>query len=221
MKKFKLLPIALALLMLSPAAFADAKNSATSNLSITVPPFINITEDAGAVKTSSATFDDTYENITLTPAMNVAYTVITNHNGEKVRLRASGLVDGGTSNACLCGTEDALQLVFTNNTHKPDSSAVLNINGVDSKGAASTTAVASNANAIAFSLTPTLTPNAASGATASTPSLTDNNLDYVLKNGKYGLSLTVGTSAIPATFSTHDEDGTYVATLTLEQVVQP
>ena len=77
-KIVKLLPAALALMLMSPAVFAAASDEATSTLNLTVPEFINITKDNSSVEKASATFDDNYTTITVTPALNAVFNVVNN-----------------------------------------------------------------------------------------------------------------------------------------------
>jgi len=215
MKIKTLLPVALMMMLVSPAFAEDpatASNSAQSELQITVPEFINITKET-SVEASTATFDPTYSTITLVPALNANFKVITNKPNDSIKLTATALEGSVQVNAIYGTAADDVKLVFTNINRAPSAGAIDNIKG-------STPAVASNANAIAFKLTPTITPDTNSGATD--PAATYDNgtgtISYVLQNGIYGFSYAVGTTAEANTFSTHDTNGTYKATLTLSQV---
>ena len=95
MKITKFLPIALAAMMLAPASFA-ASGTASSNLQINVPEFINITTTSPSAK--SATFDDNYSQITLNEAMVSNFRVITNYNGKQIKLSASAQANGYSEN---------------------------------------------------------------------------------------------------------------------------
>ena len=114
MKKItKFLPVVLALMLTCPA-FAAAKDSTQSTMTLTVPEFINITKDDNCIETATASFDDTYTKITLDNAMSGLYTVITNKPGDKVKISATAMADGVETPA-LFGTEDKnLKLVLTN-----------------------------------------------------------------------------------------------------------
>ena len=212
MKTFtKFIPVALAL-MLSVPAFAETSPTATSTMQINVPEFINITKES-AQEASTASFNDTYTTITLSPAMNANFRVITNKPGDQVKLTGTAL-GGSTQVNALFGTVDALNLVFTNttSTEPPADTAVSNITG-------GTPAAKDNANAIAFTLTPTITPNTASGATTPGKAFATGIATYTLNtSGVYDMSYAVGTTAVANTFSTHDTNGTYKATITLSQV---
>lgn len=215
MKKFtKCLPVLFALALACPA-FADAKDSAQSTMTLTVPPFINITKDDNCVESASATFNDNYTTITLNNAMSGLYTVITNKPGDKVKISATAPTDGGETPA-LFGTDDKnLKLVLTNTgtgKNQAKSTAISNCK----TGAA----IADNANAICFSITPTITPDTTSGAKDPLNATMGDDgygVTYTIDNGKYGFSYVLAKTAETNTFSTHDTDGTYKATLTLSQ----
>lgn len=216
MKKFtKFLPVLLALMLACPV-FADAKNNAQSTMTLTVPPFINITKDDNCIETANATFNDTYTTINLDNAMSGLYTVITNKPGDKVKISATALADG-TETPALFGTDDKnLKLVLTNiGTGKNQAKATAISNCKTGP------AIADNANAICFSITPTVTPDVASGAKAPLTAVMGDDgygVTYTIDNGKYGFSYVLAQTAEANTFSTHDTNGTYKATLTLSQV---
>lgn len=215
MKKFtKFLPIAMALMLISPA-FAATSESAQSTMTLTVPEFINITKGS-CVETATASFNDEYTTINLNNAMSGVYTVITNKPGDKVKISATALADGTETPALFGSDADNLKLVLTNignGKHAARASAITNCK----TGAA----IDQNANAICFKLTPVITPDEASGAKAplsSTMGDDDYGVTYTIDNGKYDFTYTLGQTAETKTFSTHDTDGTYKATLTLSQV---
>ena len=80
-------------------------------------------------------------------------------------------------------------------------------------------AVAENPNCIAFRLTPTITPDASTPATIQgSPAFASNEITYTLTNGIYDFKYTSGLTAEGTTFSTHDEMGTYKATLTMTEI---
>lgn len=208
-KIVKLLPAALALMLMSPAVFAAASDEATSTLNITVPEFINITKDNSSVETASATFDDNYTTITVTPALNAVFNVVNNQPDRAIYLSATAPTSGGSTTALYGEDADSMNIVFTNNSRQPADTAVQNITS------GSGTAYKENPNAIAFAITPTITPDTESGAEDPTKTFESNKAKYVIKNGKYKMQYAIGTSALANTFSTHDADGTYQATLTL------
>ena len=222
-KIVKLLPVALALMLISPA-FAEegaaASKTATSTQIITVPKFINITHDPASVESAGAQFNGTYSVITLDKSMNTQFHVVTNNPDEAIKLTATCLAGGNQVNALYGADAQNLRLIFTNNgTDKraAEATAVTNIMGEK-------TAIAQNANAIAFTLTPTFAVDSTSGGTTPTATLEAGGegiqagVKYRITNGAYNFNYTVGTTAMADTFSTHDTDGTYKATLTLSQV---
>ena len=221
-KIVKLLPVALALMLISPA-FAEegaaASKTATSTQIITVPKFINITHDPASVESAGAQFNGTYSVITLDKSMNTQFHVVTNNPDEAIKLTATCLAGGNQVNALYGADAQNLRLIFTNNgtgARAAEASAVTNIMG--------TPAIDQNANAIAFTLTPTFAVDSTSGGTTPTATLEaagegiQAGVKYRITNGAYNFNYTVGTTAMADTFSTHDTDGTYKATLTLSQV---
>lgn len=210
-KLTKLLPAALALMLMSTAAYAAPSDEATSTLQITVPEFINITKDGSSTETTSATFDDNYSTITLSPSLNAIFNVINNQPGREIYLSATAPTSGGGgSTAALYGeSADAMKIVFTNSTRQPADTSVTNITS------GSGTAYKENPDAIAFAITPTITPDTESGAEEPQKEFSSNKAKYTIKNGKYKMQYTIGTTAEANTFSTHDTDGTYQATMTL------
>ena len=226
-KIVKLLPVALALMLISPA-FAEegvaASKTATATQVITVPKFINITHDPASVESAKAQFNGTYSVITLDKSMNTQFHVVTNNPDEAIKLTATCLAGGAQVNALYGTNAQNLRLIFTNNgtdvgtaSRAAEATAVENIMGKNP-------AIAQNANAIAFTLTPTFAVDPNSGGTAPTATLeaagegTQAGVKYRITNGAYNFNYTVGTTAMANTFSTHDTDGTYKATLTLSQV---
>ena len=222
-KIVKLLPVALALMLISPA-FAEegaaASKTATATQVITVPKFINITHDPASVESATAQFNGTYSVITLDNSMNTQFHVVTNNPDEAIKLTATCLADGNQVNALYGADAQNLRLIFTNNgtgDRAAATTAVTNIMGDE-------TAIAQNANAIAFTLTPTFAVDSTSGGTTPIATLEaagegiQAGVKYRITNGAYNFNYTVGTTAMANTFSTHDTDGTYKATLTLSQV---
>lgn len=210
MKKTKLtrlLPMAMALVLISPSAFA-ASNEATSTLQITVPEFINITKES-STETTTASFDDSYSTITLTPALNANFKVITNVPDKVIYLDAEAPTSDGGVKALFGDDADNMKLVFTNNTRQPAQTSVQNITS------GSGTAAKENPDAIAFAITPSITPDTESGAQEPQKEFEANHAKYTIKNGIYAMNYTIATNAVANTFSTHDTNGTYQATLTL------
>lgn len=215
MKITKFLPLALALTLAVPAFAAEGDgSSATSELQITVPQFIYIKNNADEVLSTNATFNTAYSTISLNDKMSASFNVITNNPDQKVKLTATALAGGAQVNA-LYGDADALNLVFTNigtGTRAASGDAVTDI----LKGA---TAAKNNPNAIAFSLTPSVTAVDDTGAAAAKANKKDSSgVEYEITNGEYNFKYEVGQAGLANTFSTHDTDGTYQATLTLSKL---
>lgn len=208
-KLTKLLPAALALMLMSTAAYAVPSDEATSTLQITVPEFINITKDGSSTETTSATFDDNYSTITLSPSLNAIFNVINNQPGREIYLSATAPTSGGSTTALYGDDADNMKIVFTNNSRQPADTSVTNITS------GSGTAYKGNPDAIAFAISPTITPDTESGAEEPQKEFNSNKAKYTIKNGKYKMQYTIGTTAEANTFSTHDTDGTYQATMTL------
>ena len=213
MKFTKFIPLVCAIALATVPAFADPTDSATSAQQITVAPFINITKKAGAVETTTSSFNDTYTSITLANALSATFNVITNVPTDVVYLTATAKEDGG-SVKCLGGAADAssLKIVFTN-----DSVADGSPSGAITNALGNSPVLATNADAIAFVLTPVVTADADSGmSVAPTGALASNVVTYTFtKAGKCDFAYTMGTSAIANTFDTHDTAGTYKATLSM------
>ena len=182
-KIVKLLPAALALMLISPA-FAAPSNSAESTMNITVAPFINI-KKLSEVNAANAQF--------------VVY------------LTATCPSTGGNAKALYGEDDKKLNIVFSNQTKASEiqDSYITNITS------GSATAKGDNPNCFALSLTPTIEPDTSSGAETPTASLEEQSVKYTLKNGVYAMNYAVGQNALANTFSTHDTNGTYQATLTL------
>ena len=156
--------------------------------------------------------------------MNTQFHVVTNNPDEAIKLTATCLAGGAQVNALYGTNAQNLRLIFTNNgtdvgtaSRDAEASAVENIMGKNP-------AIAQNANAIAFTLTPTFAVDSTFGGTTPTATLEAGGegiqagVKYRITNGAYNFNYTVGTTAIANTFSTHDTDGEYRATLTLSQV---
>ena len=209
MKKIvKLLPVALAL-MVAPMAFADTSNVAQSDMSINVAPFLNITKESETAE-ASAKFNDSYTTLTLDKSLAAEFKVINNVPDKVIYLRATCPSAGGAQQALYGTAADKINIVFTNSSRQSSTpaSSVTNITGAG-------VAAAQNPNAIAFAITPTITADTATGAATPTAEMEGNNVKYTIKNGVYSMNYTLVADALANTFSTHDTDGTYKATLLL------
>ena len=210
MKFTKFIPLVFALALACPA-FAVATDEATSEQTITVPEFINITKKAGAVETASATFSYVYYAITLDNALSVTFNVVTNNPADHVYLTAYAK-ENSAQVKCLGGAVDALKIVFTN-----DSVATGSPTGAIENALSISPVLATNADAIAFNLTPVITASAESGmSVAPTGVLASNVVTYTFtKAGSCDFAYTSGTTQVANTFDTHDTAGTYKATLSM------
>ena len=211
----KLLSLAMALMMLSPMAFA-AESSQDTDLSFTLDYFINITKENEQVSGGTATVNDTYTQITgLTNTMAAGYKVITNTRETKtiyMSAVAPSTATGGETNA-LYASDGNYFIVFSNTNEPPSENDIKDITG----GAPAS--YATNANAFSFPLTVTATADTEDDTSAATadPSIefANNKIQHELENGIYHFLYTVGTTSENNTFSTHDTNGVYQATITL------
>lgn len=208
MKKItKFLPLAMALLLVSPA-MATPATSENSIMQITVPEFINI-KKVSETNTATATFDGDYTQITI-DQLSASFQVINNLPERAIYLKGTAPVVGDDNAKALYGTKDALKLVFTNDSRRPENTSISDI-------MAGSSGPAGNPNAIAFAITASdkFAPDTSSGAQDPIITFEDNVVKYVISNGVYNPVYTIATSAESNTFSTHDAQGTYKATLTL------
>lgn len=208
-KIVKLLPAALALMLISPA-FAVPSDSAESTMNITVAPFINI-KKLSEVNSAQAQFDDEYSTLTTDKALGANFQVINNEVGKVVYLTATCPSSDGPSKALYGEDDKKLNIVFSNST-KPSEVQTSHVTNITSGSA---TAKGDNPNCFALSLTPTIEPDSSSGAETPSATLEQSSVKYTLKNGIYAMNYAVGQKALANTFSTHDTNGTYQATLTL------
>ena len=208
-KIVKLLPAALALMLISPA-FAVPSDSAESTMNITVAPFINI-KKLSEVNSAQAQFDDEYSTLTTDKALGANFQVINNEVGKVVYLTATCPSSDGTSKALYGEDDKKLNIVFSNST-KPTEVHTRHVTNIT---IGSATAKGDNPNCFALSLTPTIEPDSSSGAETPSATLEQSSVKYTLKNGIYAMNYAVGQKALANTFSTHDTNGTYQATLTL------
>lgn len=210
MKKLtKILPLAMALMFAGSAFAATAETTNTQNteLTLTVPEFINITQ-LDSVTEATAEFDANYTTLTASVPMNANFHVITNVPNKAIYLKATCSTNEGEKPALSGTSASALSIAFANTSNKPSASAVQN-------ALTNAPVKADNANAVAFVLTPNIVADATSGAEAPGASYASNVVTYTLKNGAYDFEYALTQAATDGTFSTHDTNGTYTATLTL------
>ena len=179
-------------------------------MNITVAPFINI-KKLSEVNAAEAQFNDEYTTLTTDKALGANFQVINNEVGKVVYLTATCPSAGGNAKALYGEDDKKLNIVFSNQKKASEiqDSYITNITS------GSATAKGDNPNCFALSLTPTIEPDTSSGAETPTASLEEQSVKYTLKNGVYAMNYAVGQNALANTFSTHDTNGTYQATLTL------
>ena len=217
MKKIvKLLPIAFALALVSPA-FAEnlAPGTATgqtktdsAELQLTLPPFIDITTQA-TNRASEVTFQDDYSNLNITTPILAKFQVITNsQTGDAVLLTATA---GNTAyNALRASSSNDFYLAFANTEKVPDEASIISATSASPKSQ-------DNPNAFAVKVNPKVEYIANTGATEKEPIYGTSNVKYPLSNGIYTFTYTLAQTALDSTFSTLDTNGIYKSTLTLTQ----
>ena len=139
------------------------------------------------------------------------FKVISNNRTQDFYLVGTCPTAGGTTK-CLYGADGDcknLKMVFTKIDVPPAATAVTNITG----GSPTT---GENPDAIAFPLT--ITPNREDGPDESLSATWDTDkIKYTMNNGIETFTCTVSGSNEAQTFSTHDTDGQYQATLTMTE----
>ena len=216
MKFTKFIPLVFALALAVPAfAEGEVGSNATSTMIIGVDEYINITTEDLTLN-STATPTEDYASLNLDPTLAATFHVVTNHPGDHVYLTATTLADSNAVNALCAGSAaNKYYLVFGKQAAVSDvkfdtaTAAVQNItNG--------SPAVASNANAIAFEVTPSYQRSGAAAADPSPAAITNAGVvAYDIDNGIYDMTYTLANSPVATTFSTHDTNGTYQAILKL------
>ena len=219
MKMKHLLPIAVALMLVTPsvmAATGEGTRSVNHLFKFTVDPYMNITDTtASGADTSTAHYDLDYAGINLDSALIPSFKVVTNHDDDTLFFTAKTKV-GGADVAALGGTDkDKPIIAFANTTHTTGLTA-------DAVSAAiAGTDVKSSPNVIAFQFNFDRA-NCCDTDTPATLKSTDivpakGHIKYTLKNGIYNFKYTSAQTAHPGSFSTHDEDGIYQTTITMSQ----
>lgn len=222
----KFLPIALAMVFAATgsafAAYTPGTTASQADYSITVPSYLNIIKTSGLKESSNVTnFSADYTQINLDTQMKASFTVYNNTPDTHIYLRGSTESATGTVAALGVPTDDTdnLWLVFANSERKPAASAIT------SALAESGADVSANSNCIAFGVTATLGTVSGTAATAvadAEPGIDGGakKVDYTLQNGGYTFDYAFDQTAKTGTFSTHDTNGTYKATLYLTTVQQ-
>ena len=221
----KFLPIALAVMVATTgtsfAAYTNGSSQQKSDMSITVPEYLNIIKTTGKNESSGVTnFSSAYDTINLDTAMEADFTVYNNFPTQKIYLRATTGPDATPAIGGSSATD--LYLAFSNTT-SGQQPTVSDINNA----LATTSAQKSNKNCIAFKLTPKLgvvtgTASADAEETGATATLQDEGSNkkvmYTMNNGGYTFNYKLAQTAKDNTFSTHDTNGIYTATLYLTTV---
>lgn len=213
MKFTKFIPIALAMMLTVPA-FATPATTQSSEMTLEVPDFFNITIPSGGNYTSDVTItDDAYTTLEIDTPIVAKFHVVTNKASDAVLLTATAPIEGSATAPAFYANGETLRIVFTNSTatQKATAESVGNIT------ANATPTASSNPNAIAFNITAVPSAVANTGATLGTKVVSDNTIKYPLSNGEYDFQYTLGTTAVPGTFSTMDQSGTYKATITMSR----
>ena len=217
----KILPIALALSLSIGCANAaidgnDESTEAVLNYQLTLEDYIKITASTDQTLEASGTFDSNYENLTLTGTMASNFTVISNAETRVLTLKASN----STTAPGMYGFDKGnFYLVFTNSTANENKPEATDVQNITSGG--NTTAVDKNKNAIAFKVTSTTSHSGGPTTTPLTSAWATDHIEYTMKNGTGIINFAVNSKAEAKTFSTHDTQGTYVATLTLTDESHP
>lgn len=208
MKIKTLLPVALMAMLISPV-FAATSNNASSEMTLNLEQFVNITTSTAALS-SATTFGDDYNTITLSTPLTAKFNVITNDPAQVVYLVAKTTTSDGEKDA-LFKSNDKIGIVFSNTAsgQQPSESDVTNITG------GTTPTIANNKNAIAFWIAPTVTASTTYGGSVTDTTVDQNSVQYTFANGVYDCSYVLDSNAISGTFSPHDSYGTYKATLTM------
>ena len=220
MKFTKLVPIALALSLISPAFAAD---SATSTINLTMPASIDIAQDTATQVLAQTLTPDYVAGDIGTLTAKAAWNVTTNLNGDVIYLSAKAR-ENSTQKAALYGTDSQLYIVFTNiggNAGEPGAGAATGtIENIITAGAAA--GGSTSTDAIVFSLGEEITPSGAGTApakaavadgSAAAPAGTKART-YTLHNGTYNI-VNALESVYANSFDTYDTAGIYQAVITL------
>lgn len=215
MKITKLLPLAFALALISPAfAVTGDKTTDQVEFTLSVPEFISITK-VDADTQDSATVDSIgtdQTSIHLDHQLKTKFHVATNKPGDQITLTAKT-----NGKEALWGSAAAPVLVFTNENPKAGS---VSESAIQKAGELEDASLSKNA--IGFPITRTITPDTDTGAVViegegSRESFANNTITYTLENGVYDFAYVLNQE-INSTVSALDEAGTYSATLTMTHV---
>ena len=210
MKITKLLPLALASVLLACPAFAlDSVTTATSQMNLNLKKFVRVST-ANTNITSVADYDAEYKTLTL-EALAPTFHIVTNDPMQIITVTAK--TKSGSKDALykIAGPASGYAIAFANTTQIPDDTAIENLTGGE------TPSIANNADVIGVGITAmTLTPSATyGGATRDAGATNLNSRVYNIEEGTYDLAFTLDTTQMDGTFSTHDSYGTYTTSLIL------
>lgn len=216
MKFTKILPIALALTLCTSAGVyaaggADAQSSSQAVYELTLQDYLRIATETNP-SPSAVTYGTEYSNANIDSALVGVFKVISNNRSQEFYLEGTcPTADSGTTK-CLYGADGDcknLKMVFTKTDEPPAATAVTNITG----GSPTT---GENPDAIGFKLT--IEPNRLDGPDEDLQATWDSDkVKYTMNNGIETFTCTVSGMNEANTFSTHDTDGTYQATLTMTE----
>lgn len=214
MKIKKLLPITLAMLLCTTGVYAaggaDAQSSDTAVYTLNLADYLRIATTTEPTA-SDVSYGTEYSSATIDTAMTGVFKVISNNRTQDFYLIGTcQTADGETK--CLYGADGDcknMKMVFTKTDVPPAATAVTNITG----GSATT---AENPDAIGFNLA--ITPAREDGPDEDLDAVWDSDkVKYTMNNGIETFTCTVSGSNDTNTFSTHDTDGQYQATLTMTE----
>ena len=216
MKFKKLLPIALALMLCTSAGVyaaggADAQSSDTAVYTLNLADYLRIATTTDP-SPSEVSYGTEYSSATIDTAMTGVFKVISNNRTQDFYLQGTCPTSGSSNTSCLYGADGDcknLKMVFTKADNPPQSTSVTNITG-------GSPATGDNPDAIGFNLT--ITSAREDGPDESLTAVWDTNkVKYTMNNGIETFTCTVSGSNDTNTFSTHDTDGQYQATLTMTE----
>lgn len=215
MKFSKILPIALALTLCTSAGVyaaggVDAQDNSTAKYELTLADYLRIATETEP-SPSTVTYGTEYSSATIDNALTGVFKVISNNREQVFYLSGKCPTDGGTTD-CIYGADPDcknMKIVLTKTDVPPAATAVTNI----TSGSPTT---GENPDAIAFALT--ITPAREDGPDENLTATWDTSrIKYTMNNGIETFTCTVNGSNEANTFSTHDTDGTYQATLTMSE----
>ena len=215
MKLTKILPIALALALCTSAGVyaaggADAQSSSTAVYELTLQDYLRIATETNPTP-SAVSYGAEYSSATIDNALTGVFKVISNNRSQDFYLQGTCPTADSSTN-CLYGADGDcknLKMVFTKTDVPPAATAVTNITG-------GSPTPGENPDAIAFPLT--ITPARTEGPDESLSATWDTDkIKYTMNNGIETFTCTVNGTNEAQTFSTHDTDGTYQATLTMTE----